>query len=139
MFPGAAPKAKAELKGIDRDIAFLEKSMEQIKDTIDEAEEQFENATTTKQKSEFARDKGQLVSQYSQAMQALKTLKDQQDVLDSGYFAYVAMFFAAIGGTAMKKFSDHSVMLTLDGVKGIVGRVRSRSRKKSNKPDHSMY
>jgi hypothetical protein len=140
MFPGSAPKAKKELKGIERDIAFLEKSMEQIKDTIDEAEEQFENATTTKQKSEYARDKGQLVSQYSQAMQALKTLKEQQDTLDSGYFAYVAMFFAAIGGTVMKKFSDHTVNLSLDSAKGIISRVRGRKKKGTKKgPEHSMY
>lgn len=139
MFPGSAPKAKAELKGIERDIAFLEKSLDDIKESIDRADEDLYTASSAAKKSEVARDKGQLISQFSQCTQALKMLKDQQDVLDSGYFAYVAMFFAALGGTIMKKFSDHSVMLTLDGVKGIVGRARNRGKKKQGKPDHSMY
>lgn len=138
VFPGKAPKARAELKGIERDISFLQRSIEEIKDGILAIEDRLMTATSVKQKSDLARDKGTLVSQMSQATQALAVLKTQQGELDKGYAAYLLMFFAAVGGTILKKMSDGAVSFSLDGAKTLVTKARRRKQKKPD-PEHKMY
>lgn len=138
VFPGKAPKAKAELRGIERDISFLKRSIGEIKDGIEAIEDRLLTTDNVKQKSDLARDKGTLISQMSQATQALAVLKTQQGELDKGYAAYLLMFFAAIGGTIVKKVSDGAVSFSLDGAKAIIKRTRRR-KIKTDAPQHNMY
>ena len=79
-----------------------------------------------------------LISQLSQATQALAVLKTQRGELDKGYFAYVLMLFAAIGGTIVKKISDGAISFSLDGAKNLVKKARRR-RKDEPEKQHSMY
>lgn len=139
LFPGSAPANKAELKGVESDIALLERSLREIKDEIEVKEDAFYTARDVKQKSALAREKGVLISELSQASQALALLKGQQKELDSGYFAYVLMFIAAVGGTLVKKASDGAVHLTFDGVKKVATKVRRRRKKDEPEQSHTMY
>ncbi|MDI1228469.1 MAG: hypothetical protein PSY14_12370 [bacterium] len=138
LFPAKAPAAKAELTGIESDIALLKRSIDEIKVEIQVQEDAYFSARDVKQKSAISRDKGVLISELSQASQALSMLKTQQGELDKGYFAYLLMALAAIGGTIFKKISDGAALSIIENTKNIA-KTATRRRKKQPAREHSMY
>ncbi len=139
MFPAKAPAAKSELTGIESDIALLKRSIDEIKEQIQMAEDGYFAARDVKQKTAISREKGVLISELSQASQALSMLKTQQGELDKGYFAYVLMALAAVGGTIFKKLSDGAALSIIENTKVLAKKTVRRRQKREPAREHSMY